>query len=76
VTLCAAGVPGYHFFISGCRAPHLAAIGPAHVPDVRIAVPLAAICGTLQPLAIEHFFLFIGSSISVIPGTPGLISED
>ncbi|PLX48919.1 MAG: hypothetical protein C0613_09335 [Desulfobulbaceae bacterium] len=29
-------------------APHLAAIGPAHVPDVRFAVPLATIYGTAE----------------------------
>jgi len=31
-------------------APHLTAIGPARVPGVRVAGPLAAICDTLWPL--------------------------
>jgi hypothetical protein len=45
------------FSVSGHRAPHFAAIGPAHVLDVRIAVTLAAPCGTLWPL-VPWFSLF------------------
>jgi len=45
--------------VSDHRAPHLAAIGPAHVPDVRIAVPLAATCGTLWSL-VPWLSLFCG----------------
>lgn len=37
--------------VSDHRAPHLAAIGPAHGPDVRIAVPLTAELGSLSALA-------------------------
>jgi len=33
--------------ISDHMAPHLAAIGPVHVPGVRIAGQIAAIYGTL-----------------------------
>ncbi|PKN15931.1 MAG: hypothetical protein CVU68_12595 [Deltaproteobacteria bacterium HGW-Deltaproteobacteria-3] len=61
-------MPGYHFFISGCRAPPLAAIGPSHVPDVRFAVPLAATCGTLQPLTFVFSFAALSSVFPVYRG--------
>jgi len=60
VTLCLCSLPWY-----SCNypaAPHLAAIGPAHVPDVRFAVPLATICGTAEELRFGGGVFISGTS--------------